>query len=86
MSYTAIAQAAQDSDLRLRIAACLSSEGHLNPHPLTGADAIQWAVAGQSGISDAYSYAVDSNVTRPGKDPAVITDAALKTAVLAALG
>ena len=86
MSYNAIATAAQDQHLRLRIAACIAQEAPDAPvHPIAHADAIQWQVAASPGLADAYSYAVETNVPDPGNDPAVITDAALLAAVSALL-
>lgn len=86
MTYTAIAQAAQDQHLRLRIAACIAQERPQDAaHPIAHADAIQWQVAASPGLADAYSYAVETNVPDPGADPAVITDAALLAAVTALL-
>ncbi len=86
MSYTAIAQAAQDQHLRLRIAACVAQERpHATAHPIAHADAIQWQVAASPGLADAYTYAVETDVPDPGADPAVITDTALLAAVSALL-
>lgn len=86
MSYNAIAQAAQDQHLRLRIAACIAQEAPDDTrHPVAHADAIQWQVAASPGVADAYSYAVLNDVPDPGNDPAVITDAALLAAVSALL-
>lgn len=86
MTYNAIAQAAQDQHLRLRIAACIAQERPLDgQHPIAHADAIQWQVAASPGLADAYSYAVETNVPDPGADPAVVTDAALLAAVSALL-
>lgn len=86
MSYTAIAQAAQDQHLRLRIAACIAQERPQDgQHSIAHADAIQWQVAASPGLADAYTYAVETDVPDPGNDPAVITDAALLAAVTALL-
>ena len=79
--YADIAAAARNEDLRNRIAGCLSSLGRTDPHPLGGADQIQWAVVGKESIADAYAYAVATNVPNPGRDEAVVTDAAILAAV-----
>ena len=85
--YADIAAAATNGDLRNRIAGCLSSLGRTDPHPLGGADQIQWAVVGKQSIADAYAYAVAAGeVERPGLDPAVITDASILDAVQEVLG
>ena len=86
MSYTAIATAAQDQHLRLRIAACIAQEAPEDTrHPIAHADAIQWQVVATGTLADAYTYAVETDVSDPGADPAVITDAALLAAVSALL-
>lgn len=86
MTYNAIAQAAQDQHLRLRIAACIAAEDPGGEgHPIARADAIQWQVAASGTIADAYSYAVGTNVVDPGRDEAVVTDAMLLAAVSALL-
>lgn len=85
--YADIAAAARNEDLRNRIAGCLSSLGRTDPHPLGGADQIQWAVVGKESIADAYAYAVAAGeVERPGLDPAVIPDSDILAAVEDVLG
>lgn len=92
MSYDDIAAAAQDAQLRMRIAACVATQtGYTVPngvrnHPVEVAGAIQWACAGQPGWGDAYAYAVSTDVPSPGKDPAVITDGMILSAVQEVLG
>jgi len=82
MSYNSIAAAAQDGDLRLRIAACIAQEQpDGGTHPTAVADQIQWQVVSIPAISDAYAYGVNSNNPRPGHDEAVVTDAAILAAV-----
>lgn len=87
MSYSAIAQAAQDQHLRLRIAACIAQERPTDKlHPIAHADAIQWQVSASPGLAEAYSYAVETNLPDPGNDSSVITDAMLLAAVVELLG
>lgn len=92
MSYNHISQAAQDVNLRLRIAACISTQtGFVWPervtnHPLALADSLQWELCGSPGWGDAYEYAVNSNVDRPGASEAVITDEMILSAVQLVLG
>ena len=40
-----------------------------------------WRVAASPGFADAYQYALNTNVERPGNDPAVITDAQILATV-----
>lgn len=82
MSYNAIAQAAQDQDLRLRIAACIAQQQLTDDrHPVAYADAIQWQVAANPAVSDAYTYAVNMSIARPGRDEGAVTDAMILAAV-----
>lgn len=76
-----------DYDFRQRIAACVA-EGALGPdgeHPTSTADRIQWEVAAAPGFAEAYSSALAGSVPDPGRDPAVISDEQLLSAVTAAL-
>jgi len=92
MAYTDIANAAQDMQLRMRIAACISTQtGYSIPqgvanHPIAIADYYQWQCAGQPGWGDAYAYAVANNNPAPGEDPAVITDGMILSAVQSVMG
>lgn len=45
-----------------------------------------WRICAQSSVSDAYAYAVNTEVPNPGRDEAVITDAVLLAAVQTVLG
>jgi hypothetical protein len=42
-----------------------------------------WRIVANGPIADAYSYAVATDVPNPGKDEAVVTDAAILDAVTA---
>ena len=86
MSYNDIATMAKDGDLRERIAACAAEEGIREPHPTQWADRNQWALAASPGWGDAYGYALNTNVERPGKSESVITDAMILSAVQILLG
>ena len=86
MSYNAIAAAAADPSLKLRVAACFAQETDGLEQPTALADLHMWRIVASSSIAAAYSYAVANNNPAPGKDEAVVTDAAIKTAVLAVLG
>ena len=82
MTYHAIATAAQDEHLRLRIAACIAQEAPDDPaHPIAHADALIWQACASPGWGEAYAYALDTDVPEPGNDPAVIGDAMILAAV-----
>jgi hypothetical protein len=89
MSYNAIAAAAQDPNLRERIAACLAQETDGVEQPTALADLYMWRLAASPGWGEAYDYARDtrllSNPVPVGADPAVITDAMILAAVQAVL-
>ena len=81
MSYNHIADAAQDSDLRRRVAACFAQQTTGTEQPEALASVHMWRIVANSTIADAYSYAVAANVPNPGKDEAVVTDANILAAV-----
>ncbi len=84
MTYNAIAAAAQDPDLRQRIAACFAQETTGPDQPTALADLHAWRIVAHTDIADAYSYAVSlGTVERPGQDEAVVTDAMILSAVQA---
>lgn len=81
MSYNHIADAAQDSDLRRRVAACFAQQTTGTEQPEALASVHMWRIAADSDIAAAYAYAVDTDVPSPGKDEAVVTDANILAAV-----
>ena len=83
MSYNAIAAAAQDADLKRRVAACFAQETDGPEQPPALAELHMWRIVANGPIADAYSYAVAANVPNPGKDEAVVTDANILAAVTA---
>ena len=83
MSYNHIADAAQDSDLRRRVAACFAQQTTGTEQPEALASVHMWRIAADNDIADAYSYAVATDVPNPGKDEAVVTDANILDAVTA---
>ena len=83
MSYNHIADAAQDSDLRRRVAACFAQQTTGTEQPEALAAVHMWRIAANSTIADAYAYAVASDLPNPGRDEAVVTDAAILAAVSA---
>ena len=83
MSYNHIADAAQDSDLRRRVAACFAQNTTGTEQPEALASVHMWRIAADNDIAAAYAYAVDTDVPSPGKDEAVVTDANILAAVTA---
>ena len=83
MSYNHIADAASDSDLRRRVAACFAQQTTGTEQPAALASVHMWRIAADATIADAYAYGVDTNVPNPGRDEAVVTDAAILAAVSA---
>lgn len=86
MTYNAIAAAAADSHLKARIAACFAQETDGPEQPTALAELHMWRIVAAPAISDAYSYAVNTNVTNPGKNESVVTDAMILSAVQAITG
>lgn len=85
MSYNSIAAAATDTDLRQRIAACFAQETDGPDQPEALAALHQWRIVADETISDAYAYAVATDVPDPGSNEAVVSDAAILAAVTAVL-
>jgi len=81
MSYNSIAAAAQDGDLRTRVAACFAQETTGPDQPEALAALHMWRIVADGTIADSYAYAVNSNNPKPGHDEAVVTDAAILAAV-----
>lgn len=79
MSYSTLAQLAKDTDFLDRVTACAATQG------LTQADKWaadnRWRMAAQPGFDESYEYAVNLEVTDPGKEPSVIADKQILAAV-----
>jgi hypothetical protein len=83
VSYNAIAAAAQDADLKAA-GRCLLRAGDRRAGAAPAlAELHMWRIVANGPIADAYSYAVATDVPNPGKDEAVVTDAAILDAVTA---
>jgi hypothetical protein len=82
MSYWDIASMSADTDLTARVSASAAQEGIPDPR--------QWAadnmltLAASPGWGDAWASAVAAGTEWPGRDPAVITDGMILSAVQAA--
>jgi len=83
VSYNSIAAAAQDTDLKQRVAACFAQETDGPDQPEALAALHMWRIVANGPIADAYSYAVATDVPDPGSNEAVVTDAAILDAVTA---
>jgi hypothetical protein len=85
MAYWDQSQLSQDNDFIFRIAACAAVEVDLvdQQQPREWALANVWFLAASPGFSDAYSSAVVGGVPNPGRDPAVISDSEILSAVQA---
>lgn len=83
MSFASLADLANDQDFRLRIAACATSEdsAKVGEFPVRFAERIVWRVAAAPGFAAAYESAQAGEVARPGRDPAVISDSQILSAV-----
>lgn len=90
MTYSSLAALANDGDFRQRVSACAAEQeaqagANLEIHPTAWADQNLWQLAAAPGFADAYQYALDTGIERPGFDPAVITDEQILAAVQAVL-
>lgn len=84
MAYIDVADMAKNGHLRERIAACAATEGVIKPHPTAWADKHQWRIAATPGWSADWQYAREVGViTELGKDPGVINDNRILSAVQA---
>lgn len=83
MSYSAQAQLSNDSDFLARVSSCAAVEVPKTHQPKQWAADHIWWVAASPGFADAYEYALNTNVERPGNDPAVITDGQILASVQA---
>lgn len=84
MSYKSIAIMAQDHDLMMRITACAAQER--KPSLGTWVQRYLWFIASSPGWSEAWDYAVSTQVTDIGNNEAVITDGMILAAVQSMTG
>jgi hypothetical protein len=84
MAYYDQAQLSRDGDFNLRIAAAAQLEVDLgDQHAQDWAVAHQWELAASPGFADAYASALAANNPQPGRDPSVISDAQILSAIQA---
>jgi acid phosphatase family membrane protein YuiD len=81
VSYKAQAILANNDQLLMRVAACASTQNI--PGPYAWSVDHQWQLSAQPGWASAYATAVANNVTQPGNNEGVITDAMILSAVQA---
>ena len=81
--YAEQADLSVDVDFTQRVAACAATQEEVTIHPLSWAGEHQWQVSAAPGFADAYASAVAGEVERPGRDPSVITDEQILSAVQA---
>lgn len=81
MTYLAVARMAADDDLLARVTACVAREGDRDPELWTQRN--KWAIAAQPSWDEAWDYATNLDPARTdiGRDPAVITDGQILSAV-----
>ncbi len=87
MSYYDVSLLNSDGDFGSRCMACYASEIGVKITPDTQPQnwwsLNSWAVSSAPGFGDAYASALAGNVENPGRDPAVISDAQILSAVQA---
>jgi hypothetical protein len=81
MGYWEQSQLAIDADFAARVIACSSTEGFDDPEGWAWRH--RYDLAASPGFADAYSSAIAGDVANPGRDPAVISDAQILSAVQA---
>lgn len=89
MAYYDIALLSGDGDFIARTAAAYATESLADPaheNASNWATEHAWDMAAAPGFGDAYASAIAGGIERPGKDPAVISDAQILSATQAILG
>ena len=86
MAYYDISLLANDGDFSQRTMACYATETLETPdaeNPSSWWSSHNWEMASMPGFGDAYASAIANDVANPGRDPAVITDSQILSAVQA---
>lgn len=85
MAYFDVFALTQDTDFYARCAACYATETApgTGDNPNAWVSEHIWDIAGAPGFGDAYASAVAGDVPNPGRDPSVISDAEILSAVQA---
>lgn len=84
MGYFEISLMAGDADLTRRVQACAAQETDGDPYQWTAANMLD--LAASPGWDEAWSSALAGGNETPGRDPAVITDGMILSAVQAQNG
>jgi hypothetical protein len=79
MSYWDVSQMSQNSDLAARVCACASQEGKPDPQAWAWNHMLQ--LAASPGWEQAWASAGASGNEAPGRDPGVISDGMILSAV-----
>ena len=85
MSYYDVSLLASDQDFAMRSMACYATETLQSPDadPNSWWSEHSWHMAAVPGFGDAYASALANEVENPGRDPGVITDPQILSAVQA---
>lgn len=83
MAYWDISAMSVDADLQRRVQACAAQEQDGDPYAWTAANMLR--LAASPGWADKWASAIAAGVPDPGRDPAVITDGDILSAVQAIL-
>lgn len=75
MSYNTIAAMTGDFSLRMRLYACAGQEGV--EKPVEWVDTNIWKIVSNSEMSGSYQYALDTEVSNPGRNEGVISDSVI---------
>jgi hypothetical protein len=83
MAYFDVALLHADPDFLARVTACYAGEtlGTTGEEPNAWTVEHAWDVASAPGFGDAYASAIAGGISDPGRDPAVISDAQILSAV-----
>lgn len=84
MAYADIADMTKDHALIDRLTACVAVEDR-SPDPVEWTYARLWHLCSSPGWAEAYSYALATGASNPGRAEAVISDAMILAAIQAVI-
>ena len=84
MGYFEVSEMSGDPDLTARVRACAAQESTRDPYQWTAANMLE--VCSAPGWDAAWTSALAAGVPTPGRDPAVISDAMILSAVQPLIG
>jgi hypothetical protein len=82
MAYWDVALIAADTDISQRVTAAAALEGNVQD-PYTVWSENVWYFASQPGWGDAWASAIAAGITQPGRNPTVISDGQILSAIQA---